>query len=600
MMPPLHRPSKSFAASCYGRLTSETVAPGIIALLPPWKETSSPSVIRRLTARSQALRVRFGKIGAMDCRVKKTGMYDQTLDVPPPLTVGYRRFRSAVALVPAIAALGFVLFTTLGSPLKDDTAWLLYVAKEWLAGRQLYVDLIEVNPPMIVWILALPAALSAALGVATKLVAVPFFAACMLGSAGWCAKLLKGYGPLGTAPLPLFAVIATVLLALPGPEFGQREHLLVAAALPYLCIFARSLGRAPTQPGDEVIAGILAGVACALKPQFVIAFALLEIVGRIRGLRLLRRMTISLTVTTLAYGTAVLVLYPAYFTSAIPLGLALYGASDVGWLPLLSDTRVVLFGDMVALMLWWTCRHKMTDSALPLTLAVFAGGAILVSLLEGKSWFYHRLPASILITLALLYWVSVLPRPGMGRAAAIFTGVFTFVALSGVGLAAFPRWCDEIAVAGGSRPTTEGRLEQLVRSERTRSYIAFSQWIELGFPVVNNTGVVWSSRFDSMWALVGEVWRRKIDGHVPREWPVHRWVVEDFLAGCPDLAVVDEREGIDYVGTLASFDMRFKRAWSAYRQIAAFDGLRVFRRQALHASTSGMPCIRHRLPPRLS
>jgi hypothetical protein len=80
---------------------------------------------------------------------------------------------------------------------------------------------------------------------------------------------------------------------------------------------------------------------------------------------------------------------------------------------------------------------------------------------------------------------------------------------------------------------------------------------------------------------------------------VHRWVVEDFLAGCPDLAVVDEREGIDYVGTLASFDTRFKAAWSKYRQIAGFDGLRVFRRQALEPSTIGDPqCIRTR-PPRL-
>ena len=140
----------------------------------------------------------------------------------------------------------------------------------------------------------------------------------------------------------------------------------------------------------------------------------------------------------------------------------------------------------------------------------------------------------------------------------------------------------------------------MIRRERTRSYIAFSQWIGLGFPVVNNTGVVWSSRFHSMWALVGELWRRKIDGHIPREWPIHRWVVEDFLAGCPDLAVVDEREGVDYVLNWASFDSRFRRAWSGYRQIAAFDGLRVFHRQALPVSTSGMRCIHSRLPPRLS
>jgi hypothetical protein len=118
--------------------------------------------------------------------------------------------------------------------------------------------------------------------------------------------------------------------------------------------------------------------------------------------------------------------------------------------------------------------------------------------------------------------------------------------------------------------------------------------------VVNNTGVAWSSRFDSMWALVGEIWRRRIDGHAPHDWPVHTWVTEDFLAGCPDLAVVDVRGGIDYIGTLSSFDARFKSAWTEYRQIAAFDGLRVFRRQAVQPSTSGAPCTPRRPLPRLS
>jgi hypothetical protein len=237
-------------------------------------------------------------------------MYDQTIDAPRPLTSGRHYFRSGLALVPLVAALGFVLFTTLRSPLKDDIAWLLYVAQESLAGRHLYVDLIEINPPMIVWVLALPVALSAAVGVAAKFVAVPFFAACMLGSAGWCAKLLRGYGPLGTTPLPLFAIVGTVLLALPGPEFGQREHLLAAATLPYLCIFARRLDGAPTRPVNETIAGILAGLGCALKPQFLLVFALLEIVGRAHGLRLFRRMTISVAVTMIVYVAALLLFYP--------------------------------------------------------------------------------------------------------------------------------------------------------------------------------------------------------------------------------------------------------------------------------------------------
>jgi len=150
-------------------------------------------------------------------------MYDQAIDTPPRLSLGHHCVRSGPALVPLLAALGFVLFTTLRCPLKDDIAWLLYVAQQWLAGRQLYVDLIEVNPPMIVWILALPAALSAALGVAAKFAAVPFFAACVLSSAGGCARLLRGYGPLGAAPLPLFAATGTVLLVLPDPNSGSAS-----------------------------------------------------------------------------------------------------------------------------------------------------------------------------------------------------------------------------------------------------------------------------------------------------------------------------------------------------------------------------------------
>ncbi|MFL5269843.1 MAG: hypothetical protein ACJ8AH_25180 [Stellaceae bacterium] len=513
-------------------------------------------------------------------------MYEQTIDAPRELTLGPHRILSGLALVPLLLALGFVLFTSLEAPLKDDVAWLLYVAQQWLAGRQLYVDLVEVNPPMIVWILTLPAAVSAALGVAAKLVAVPFFAACILGSAGWCAKLLRGYGPLGTMPLPLFAAIGAVLLLLPGPEFGQREHLLVAAALPYLCTFARSIDGKRAQPASEIAAGILAGIGCALKPQFLLAFALLEILGHMHGLRLARRMTLSAAFTMLLYVGAIGLFFPAYFTRAIPFGLTLYGPTDVGWPQLLSDSRAVLLADAVAFMLWWTSRDKLSANALPLTLAVFAAGAILVWLIEEKSWFYHRLPASILTTLALVYWLSTVPRRAMRPRAALCVAISVIIGFSGIASAALARWQGQIEIAVGSRPTTERKLEQLIRSKGAKSYIAFSQWIGLGFPVVNNTGVVWSSRFDSMWALVGEVWRCKIDGKAPHDWPVHRSVIEDFLAGRPDLAVVDEREGIDYVGTLSSLDTRFKDAWSEYRQIAAFDGLRVFRRENLQPKIS--------------
>ena len=66
-----------------------------------------------------------------------------------------------------------------------------------------------------------------------------------------------------------------------------------------------------------------------------------------------------------------------------------------------------------------------------------------------------------------------------------------------------------------------------------------------------------------------------------KEWPIRRWVAHDFIVGCPDIAVVDTREGVvNYVGVLSASDPAFARAWSRYRQIAAFDGLVVYRRAA--------------------
>ncbi len=107
--------------------------------------------------------------------------------------------------------------------------------------------------------------------------------------------------------------------------------------------------------------------------------------------------------------------------------------------------------------------------------------------------------------------------------------------------------------------------------------------------MVNNTGVVWTSRFDSMWALRGEMWRVQEDGKAPKEWPIRQWVARDFVKGCPDIAVVDARGGINFVSYLIASDTDFAKAWRHYRQIAMFDGLRVLKRQGDSCDDSKKP-----------
>ncbi len=529
---------------------------------------------------------------------------------------------AAIGLVILAAIVVLVLFIALRSPLKDDIAWLLYVARRWLAGRELYIDVVEVNPPLIVWISAIPLEIAGWLNVDAQIVAMPFFVAAVLGSAWWTASLLRARGGLFADRLLSFAVIGSVLLVLPAADLGQREHLLVAAFLPYLVLFARSLEqRAPGSPAVErrsldgpvsetpyglraagralagwarsalvseggpgtirdigiaVAAGVVAGLGCALKPRYGAVFAVLECLALTRGLRPWRVMPIAAGATLVGYASLVAAVCPAYVHLAVPMALALYGATDVSFLALLSDSVMLISGQAVAVVLLWLRRRSMADYTLMLTLVIFAATCTVVCFIDGKDWYYHRLPATVATVLALLLWTA---SELLGRRWLIRLPVV--VATLAVGMffvSSVLRLEPEAVEAFEQRQTAVDRLEQIIRAEHARTYIAFSEWIALGFPVVNETGVIWASRFDSMWALKGEVWRARFDPAAEKEWPIARWVAHDFIAGCPDIAVVDTRETTHYISVLSAADPAFARVWSRYRKIASFDGLVVYRR----------------------
>jgi hypothetical protein len=499
-----------------------------------------------------------------------------------PVTLTHRPMVSAVSLLLLASVLAVVLFIALRSPLKDDIAWLLYVARRWMAGRELYIDVIEVNPPLIVWISAVPLEIARWMNVDTQFVAMPVFVAGVLACAWWTASLLRTRGGIFAERLPVFAAIGSALLILPAADLGQREHLLVAAFLPYLVLFAGSLDargefdRRWAPLAGALVAGALAGLGCALKPRYCAVFAVLECLALTRGLRPWRIMPLAAGATLLGYAGLVALLCPAYLRRAVPMALALYGATDVPFLTLLADSAMLLGGLAVATGLLWLRRRTLTDYSLMLTLVVFAATSTVVCFVDGKDWYYHRLPATVATVLALLLWTAteLVQRRWRIRWPLVVAGFAVTVFC----VSSIQRLEPDAVDAVEPRQTAVDRLEHIIRAEHARTYIAFSEWIALGFPVVNETGVTWASRFDSMWALKGEIWRAGFDPAVAKEWPIARWVAHDFIAGCPDIAVVDTRETTNYIKVLSAADPAFARAWSRYRPIGYFDGLVVYRR----------------------
>lgn len=509
--------------------------------------------------------------------------------VNPIMSFAQTRARSpivdAISLALLFGVTAVVLFAALRSPLKDDIAWLLYVAHRWLAGRELYVDVVEVNPPLIVWISAIPLTVARWLAVAPQFVAMPAFAAIALACAWWSACLLRPIGGLFAARIPVFAVIGGALLIIPAADLGQREHLLVAAFLPYLILFARSLAPEPDEPRPSVIAasaaGVLAALGCALKPQYSLVLVALEIVALSRGLRPWRAAPLAAAATLTGYVGLVASVCPAYLRHAVPMALALYGATDVSFWTLLVKCAPLLAAEGLAIFLWWRDRRILYHASLLMTGMIFAVTSSVICFIDGKDWFYHRLPATVATLLVLILWAAAAFRHR--RDDALSRPPWRMLAVAGIVVALFcvaaaRRLEPEVQQAVEPQATTVARLEALIRLHHARTYIAFSEWIALGFPVVNNTGVLWASRFDSMWALKGELWRAHIDPAAAKEWPIARWVAHDFIQGCPDIAVVDTREGLNYIGVLSAAEPAFAHVWSRYKQIVAFNGLKVYRR----------------------
>ncbi len=515
-----------------------------------------------------------------------------------------------VALAALTAALAGVLATILRCPLKDDIAWLLYVAQQWLDGRVLYVDLAEVNPPLIIWISAIPVRLAQLTGIGAATAAMAMFTAIILGCAWLAGSLARTRQGVFNDRIILVSVIGCALLLLPGGEFGQREHLLIGMALPYLALVSREISGAPLAGWKSALIGVLAAVGCALKPHYLIAFGGVELYAVVQGVRLLRPVSLAAAATLVLYVAAVALFAPAYFTNGLPMSFGLYSVTDVPLSSLAWDSRTVLIGLLACLVLVGIglprqVRHPAPALEVPASgalapesmarvavLVVFAVGANIVYLMQSKSWFYHRLPATISVVLALLAitWLLLCQVSRRSIWRSLLPVAMALAMLVTFGERAYDRWNPRINEAVLGEVSTPERLERLIRREHAHSYMAFSEWIGLGFPVVNDTGVTWASRFDSMWAL-----HDRIDRSLPpvdvKAWPVAQWVVADFLGSCPDLAVVDRRGAADYVGILAAASPDFRQAWKLYHPITAFNGIVVFRNSASPAERRAQRCF---------
>lgn len=548
------------------------------------------------------------------------GPVEASVPVAVPVQVGARQAGLWLAWLPGLLAWVWG-FAHLLPPLNHDAAAVLQFAERMVGGERLYVELFDMNPPMIFWLNSLPVLLDRVTGIGSASALIVCILLLVAGSSWllgrWLRRLCGAEMALSALLIPSAALF--LLLAYPAHSFAQREHLLAALLLPYLAQATARAGRythpapvARTQasinslPAQALVAG-LAAIGLAMKPQFAAVFVLTELVVLARGgwrASFLALVPWGIGACLLAYLAASFLLHPDYFTSVIPFTQKLYAV--------FTSERIaqVLTGDQVpalsvAILLLGLAALLLPDRLtgrtikdLTLVLTAAAAGTTLAGIGQMKGWDYHFLSARIFtLLLGASMLIALIDRAASmtGSAAARLReagslAVLTLLLLASNVLA--PPFKAQRAFAD----STAGQLLPVIAAEaRGEKVLWLTTSISPQFPVLNYTDSPQAMRFMSLWMLttlyangpaVGDaVVYRAPSAMSPEERFVFNAVAEDFAANRPRLVVVAKGRGepgfrgrrFDFIDYFARHPT-FAAHWRHYEPAGQIANVKLYRR----------------------
>jgi hypothetical protein len=460
-------------------------------------------------------------------------------------------------------------------PLNTDVSWLLTVGERVLDGQRLYIDIVEINPPMAV-IAYLPGiALARALGFDPKIVIdgqmLLLTAASLL--AAWRILTLSPTLDRGRwAPLAVWA--AAVLTILPMDVFGQREHIATLTFLPALAVYMLRSNRERVPFLAVVIAGIGTGVTLAFKPFFAVPVVLCVILTVVRAhswraLFSLENVIAGGLVTAFSYYTYIA--YPEYFSVTYPLVRDTYLSWSMPASVFMFNSAALIWALASVTILSAHRKTKRNSAALVILLASL--GFAISFFLQRRGWPYHSYPmvAVALLGLGFMMFVNSDARPGSRRFNVVGMSVMTATFILGI------PWFGARVYVG----PIEGAIAVLKPNPRI---MVLSGEAAIGHPLVRTLHGVWVSREENLWIrefvrltrennTIDPPTDAKLKSYLALE---RSWLIEDFKRLPPDIVLVDNLR--DGWGEWARADSELTQLLKPYSLVRTIEGIDVLSR----------------------
>jgi hypothetical protein len=519
--------------------------------------------------------------------------------------------RRSVFVVVLAFLLGFSLAAEFTSYARPDTGFLLDAAARVLDGARLYVDVVEINPPLIIALNMVAVLFARLLDISEILAYRIGFTVALIGALFLASWLLRRLFPREIVLRRAFLLLlAFVLFPLAQQDFGEREHLVIALLVPYLLLAtARRLGRDIARMPALAVGG-LAGLAFALKPHFLLLWLAVEgylRAGRRVPARGLLPETLAIGALLVSYGIAVVVLTPQYLglvqLLAGPYSRFLY---DPFFHVLVAGPGALLA--IFALLAFAALRPHARHPELWQSLALGAAACLVAGAAQQKGLRYHLYPSFALgvLLLGLIAWDTVRPLRNRVRlmyrwlAVSVLTTTIVVVCVQNAAV-----------TVGAGRDADRNQFDELVRLVRTRAagegVYVMSYHLRSAYPLINYSGARSASRFPQLWILAAEYLDQLASSEPlryhaepemsPSERYLNQAVLEDLREHSPKLLVVFRHardlpvnglRRLDYVAYFAR-DPQVARILQGYQLLAELGDYLVYERVPLGLARSGPP-----------
>ena len=487
--------------------------------------------------------------------------------------------RQLPAFVIIAALFAFVAYLQLRAPLIHDASWYIHVARGLLAGKHLYTDFIEVNPPLGMWLLVPVVWLADTSTLPADTVyktIILLISACSIAYVNRCLKFLEA-PPATWRPFWLVAFAAAILLV-PGADFGEREHLIILLFAPWLFLRLVKQRGMRVPAGEAIAVGSFAAFAILLKPQAVFAPLFLEAWLLWQSRQLWNAVSvenIAAGLAVAAYGASIAWLTPEFITQMLPLGRAAYlPFYGYPWEVQLFNARWFVLFILAAGTYVLRLDGVLRQIAIACLLA--AMGFALSYAVQNKGFTYQAIPATVFAGLAV---ASV--------AAGLWNTESKSRIIAGILLALVAA---RIVLEPPIYQTSDAvfRAGMATHAPNAKSIFIASTRLSHGFPLVEEARLQWASRLPTQWLApyVASKWR---DGPLPDDAVVRLALdatVTDMITGQPEAIFVDQSSDQAYVpgGSFDylkfwSNDQRFDEFWKAYRLAGNQQGFAVYVRK---------------------